>query len=104
RAGGGVSHAPSTPEPRPGVGRPCGPPRHNHAAIELHAATIAWEGDELIVHDATQRLNLPRSTLSVRFGVPEEKVRIHSPCVGGGFGNKGLWSHQILAVAAAKEV
>ena len=38
------------------------------------------------------------------FGIPEEKVRIHSPFVGGGFGNKGLWSHQILAVAAAKEV
>ena len=27
-------------------------PRHNHNAIELHAATLAWDGDDLIVHDA----------------------------------------------------
>ena len=29
-------------------------PRHNHNAIELHAATLAWEGDNLIVHDSVQ--------------------------------------------------
>ncbi len=32
-------------------------PRHNHNAIELHAATVAWDGDELTVHDATQVVN-----------------------------------------------
>ena len=32
-------------------------PRHNHNAIELHAATLAWDGDELIVHDATQAVH-----------------------------------------------
>ena len=29
-------------------------PRHNHNAIELHAVTVAWEGDTLRVHDASQ--------------------------------------------------
>jgi xanthine dehydrogenase YagR molybdenum-binding subunit len=29
-------------------------------------------------------------------------VRVLSPFVGGGFGGKGLWSHQILAAAASK--
>ncbi len=29
-------------------------------------------------------------------------MRILSPFVGGGFGSKGIWSHQILAAAAAK--
>jgi len=29
-------------------------PRHNHNAIELHAATVVWDGDDLIVHDASQ--------------------------------------------------
>ena len=30
------------------------------------------------------------------------QVRVLSPYVGGGFGGKGLWDHQILAIAAAK--
>jgi xanthine dehydrogenase YagR molybdenum-binding subunit len=79
-------------------------PRHNHAAIERHAVTVAWDGDVLTVHDATQMLTLTRSTLAATFGVAEEKVRILSPFVGGGFGNKAVWSHHILAVAAARVV
>ena len=79
-------------------------PRHSHCAIELHAATVMWEGDTLVVHDATQMLNLERSTLAETFGIPEANVRIYSPFVGGGFGGKGLWSYQILAIAAAKVV
>ena len=29
-------------------------PRHNHNAIEPHAATLSWDGDELTVHDCSQ--------------------------------------------------
>ncbi|WP_428493333.1 xanthine dehydrogenase family protein molybdopterin-binding subunit [Rhodopila sp.] len=79
-------------------------PRHSHAAIEPHAATVMWDGDKLIVHDATQMLNATRWTLAGIFGLREDQIRIHSPFVGGGFGSKGLWSHQILAIAAAKLV
>jgi xanthine dehydrogenase YagR molybdenum-binding subunit len=77
-------------------------PRHNHNAIELHAATVAWEGDNLTVHDATQMMNLTASTLAEIFGLREDQVRVLSPYVGGGFGGKGLWDHQILAAAASK--
>jgi xanthine dehydrogenase YagR molybdenum-binding subunit len=79
-------------------------PRHNHAAIELHAATVVWDGDRLTVHDASQMVNLTRSCLAVVFDIPEENVQVLSPFVGGGFGNKGVWSHQILAAAAARQV
>jgi xanthine dehydrogenase YagR molybdenum-binding subunit len=79
-------------------------PRHNHAAIELHAATVIWTGDKLTLHDASQMVNLTRSCLAAVFEVPEENVQVLSPFVGGGFGNKGLWSHQILAAAAARLV
>jgi xanthine dehydrogenase YagR molybdenum-binding subunit len=79
-------------------------PRHNHAAIELHAVTVAWDADKLTVHDASQMVNLTRSCLAVVFDVPEENVQVLSPFVGGGFGNKGVWSHQILAAAAARVV
>jgi xanthine dehydrogenase YagR molybdenum-binding subunit len=77
-------------------------PRHSHAAIEPHAATVWWAGDELVIHDTTQMLHQTRWTLAGIFGIPEDKIRILSPFVGGGFGGKGLWSHQVLAIAAAK--
>ena len=77
-------------------------PRHNHAALELHGATVAWDGDDLIVHDATQMLYGTRHSLATVFGIAPERVRVSSPFVGGGFGNKQLWDHQILACAAAR--
>jgi len=77
-------------------------PRYNHNAIELHAATVAWDGDELVVHDATQMVNATAWTLAQVFGLKEEQVRVFSPYVGGGFGGKGLWDHQILAAAASR--
>ena len=77
-------------------------PRHNHNAIELHAVTLVWQGDHLTVHDATQGVHSTARTLAHVFGLAPEQVRVMSPYVGGGFGGKALWSHHILAAAAAK--
>ncbi|WP_375398601.1 xanthine dehydrogenase family protein molybdopterin-binding subunit [uncultured Sphingomonas sp.] len=77
-------------------------PRHNHNPIELHAATVAWEGEDLIVHDASQCVTHVAWSLAQVFGIAEEQVHVTSPYVGGGFGSKTLWQHQILAAAAAK--
>jgi xanthine dehydrogenase YagR molybdenum-binding subunit len=77
-------------------------PRHNHNPIELHAATLAWDGDRLLVHDASQCVDHVAWSLAQIFGIEEADVRVTSPYVGGGFGSKTLWQHQILAAAAAK--
>ncbi len=77
-------------------------PRHNHNAIELHAATVIWDGDSLRVHDATQAVVHTAWSLAEVFGLKEEQVHVSSPFVGGGFGGKTLWQHQVLAAAAAK--
>ena len=77
-------------------------PRHNHNAIELHGATAVWEDGRLTLHDASQMVGFTGATLATTFGIPEDHVRVHSPYVGGGFGGKCLWTHQILAAAAAK--
>ena len=77
-------------------------PRHHHAPIELHACTLAWEGDTLRVHDASQGVAHEAWTIAEVFGLKENQVRLTSPFVGGGFGSKLLWQHQILAAAAAK--
>jgi xanthine dehydrogenase YagR molybdenum-binding subunit len=76
----------------------------NHNAIELHALTVAWDGDSLLVHDATQMVAPSAKALAKLFGLKKERVRVLSPFVGGGFGGKGLWDHQVVAIAAAKLV
>ena len=79
-------------------------PRHNHNPIELHAATLAWEGDRLRIHDTVQAVAHEAWSIAQVFGIDEEKVRVTSPYVGGGFGSKTVWQHQVLAAAAAKLV
>ena len=77
-------------------------PRHNHNALELHAVTLRWDGDELVLHDCVQCVSHVAWSMAQVFGLKEEQVHVTSPFVGGGFGGKTLWQHQILAAAAAK--
>jgi xanthine dehydrogenase YagR molybdenum-binding subunit len=77
-------------------------PYQNHNAIEPHAATLAWDGNELTVHDCTQAVSHVAWSLAHAFGIGEEQVHVSSPYVGGGFGGKTLWQHQVLAAAAAR--
>ena len=76
----------------------------NHNAIELHALTVAWQAGSLLIHDATQMIAPSANALAKLFGLKKGQVRVLSPFVGGGFGGKGLWDHQVVAVAAAKLV
>ena len=77
-------------------------PKHNHNAIELHAATLAWQGETLLIHDATQAVSHTAWSIAQVFGIDEKQVHVTSPYVGGGFGGKTLWQHHILAAAASK--
>jgi xanthine dehydrogenase YagR molybdenum-binding subunit len=77
-------------------------PRYNHNAIELHGVTVAWEGDTLRLHDATQAVAHTAWSMAQVFGIDEDKVRVTSPFVGGGFGGKAMWRHHVLAAAASK--
>ena len=77
-------------------------PRHNHNPIELHAATIGWEDGGLVIHDASQLVTMTAATVADVFDLKAEQVRVSSPFVGGGFGSKCLWNHQILGAAASR--
>ena len=77
-------------------------PYQNHNAIELQAATLAWDGDELIVHDSTQGVTHMAWSLANIFGLEEEQVHVTAPFVGGAFGAKTLWQHHVLGAAASK--
>ncbi len=77
-------------------------PRHTHNAIEPHAATLVWNGDDLIVHDCSQGVAVVAWSMAQIFGLDESQVHVTSPYVGGGFGSKTLWQYQTLGAAAAK--
>lgn len=77
-------------------------PRHNHNAMEPHAVTLAWNGDQLMMHDCSQAVAHVAWSVGHAFGLDEKQIRVTSPYVGGGFGGKGLWQHQILAAAASR--
>jgi xanthine dehydrogenase YagR molybdenum-binding subunit len=78
-------------------------PWHSNCAIEPHATTVEWHDDErLTVHDATQAITLTQATIAEVFKLKAKNIRVVSRFVGGGFGSKIGWNHQLLCVAVAR--
>ncbi|BBY17087.1 xanthine dehydrogenase family protein molybdopterin-binding subunit [Mycolicibacterium litorale] len=79
-------------------------PLNAHYPIELSATIAAWSGDQLTVHDSTRWIAGERAALAAYLGIPEGRVRVLSPLVGGAFGSKSfLWMHVVLCAVAARE-
>ncbi|MGW0158016.1 xanthine dehydrogenase family protein molybdopterin-binding subunit [Mycobacterium sp. NPDC003323] len=80
-------------------------PVNAHYPIELAATIAHWDDDALTVHDSTRWITGERRTLAAYLGIPEDRVHILSPLVGGAFGSKNfLWMHVVLCAVAAKVV
>jgi xanthine dehydrogenase YagR molybdenum-binding subunit len=80
-------------------------PVENHNPMEPHATTAVWQGDGVLLYDATQGIFSSQQKVAGVLGIEPEKVRIMSYFVGGGFGCKGsAWSHVPLAAIAARHV
>lgn len=80
-------------------------PVNAHYPIELSATVAQWDGDMLTVHDSTRWITGERRALAAYLGIPEDRVRILSPLVGGAFGSKSfLWMHVVLCAVAARAV
>ena len=78
-------------------------PRQNHNAIELHACTVAvGRGYAARSRRLAARRRTAPGASPMHSGSTEEQVRVTSPFVGGGFGGKCLWWHQVLGAGAAK--
>ena len=61
----------------------------SHAApIEPHAVIAQWEGDHVTIWSSTQVPFPARSTVAHTLQMPEARVRIIAPLLGGGFGGK----------------
>ena len=74
---------------------------HASAAMEPHAAIAEWDGDRLTVHASLQMPNYNIAELADALDLPEEKIRILSRYVGGGFGSKLGLSEETTAAAIA---
>ncbi|ROT29810.1 xanthine dehydrogenase family protein molybdopterin-binding subunit [Micromonospora sp. HM5-17] len=78
-------------------------PIKHHCAMEPHAATAEWQDDGLTLYTGTQSATLTVGAVAAALGVAPTQVRVVSPHVGGGFGNKiATWAHPLLAAAAAR--
>jgi carbon-monoxide dehydrogenase large subunit len=83
-----------------------------HRRLRLNRqATVSMEGrgvlaywdrrlDELVVYLSTQGGQVKRLALSRMLGVPEHKVRVIAPDIGGGFGGKNRIMPEDVAIAA----
>lgn len=77
-------------------------------AIEPRASVARWDpfGEDLTLWTTSQNPNLTRVVMSAfTFKIPEHKLRVISPDVGGGFGSKiPNYPEEILVSLAAKKV
>jgi len=76
-----------------------------HVCLETHGVVARWEPDgSLTVWASTQGTFSVRGGLAGHFGLPEEKVRVITEYMGGGFGSKfGPGAEGILAASLARK-
>jgi len=78
------------------------------AAVETRGAVGVWDGEDeqYILHVSGQAVHAQRQQMAdVIFKVPLEKIRVHAPDVGGGFGAKNfVYPENVLCIWAAKHL
>ncbi len=80
-------------------------PAQHQNPIELLSTVASWDGDRLLVHEGTQGAQTVLQGLAIALGIPPEKIRVTSPYIGGGFGQKNsLIFHTVMAAVAARRV
>jgi carbon-monoxide dehydrogenase large subunit len=75
------------------------------APIETRGCIAEPRGEHVTLTSATQIPHICRFVLSLCCGIPEDKLRVIAPDVGGGFGAKlNVFSEEILAVLLARRI
>ncbi|MET0968846.1 MAG: xanthine dehydrogenase family protein molybdopterin-binding subunit, partial [Tardiphaga sp.] len=76
--------------------------RQSVAPLETRGIIAHWDYrlDELVIYMSTQGPHLMRHSLAQTLGLPEHKVRVIAPDVGGGFGGKNRLMPEDIAVCA----
>jgi carbon-monoxide dehydrogenase large subunit len=75
------------------------------SAMEPRAVVCAPVGDEYTMWSATQIPHVLRVMLALVTGIPEHKLRVIAPDVGGGFGSKlQVTAEEVLALLLARKL
>jgi carbon-monoxide dehydrogenase large subunit len=75
------------------------------AFMEPRSTVVDPTGEQLIMWSATQVPHIARTMMALTLGLPESKVRVIAPDVGGGFGGKiHLSPEEILTVLVARRL
>ncbi|WP_405550531.1 molybdopterin cofactor-binding domain-containing protein [Streptomyces sp. NBC_01171] len=73
--------------------------------MEPQAAVAAWSGGDLTVYVSCQSTESARASLASTLQIEEQRIHVHTPYVGGGFGSKlGVHAETALAAIAAQVV
>ncbi|MGI8994746.1 MAG: xanthine dehydrogenase family protein molybdopterin-binding subunit [Nocardioidaceae bacterium] len=79
-------------------------PTQQNNAMEPHATTATWHGDELTVYDSNQGAASVKGSLVTLFGLDQSQVHVLSEHVGGGFGSKGTARAPVVLASMAARV
>src|SRR5919109_1610164 len=82
-------------------------PRLIPNAIEPRGVVVqpAPFGGDFTMYSATQIPHILRTTLGLTLGIPENRLRIIAPAVGGGFGSKlNVYSEEAICIAVARKL
>ena len=74
-----------------------------HAAMEPHVALARWNAGRLEVWTGTQTPFNVRADLATIFGIPEDRVRVVVPPMGGSFGAKTFLRLEAIVAALARK-
>ncbi|TMD14745.1 MAG: xanthine dehydrogenase family protein molybdopterin-binding subunit [Chloroflexi bacterium] len=76
----------------------------SHAVpIEPHAVLAQWQGDQVTIWTTSQVPFLARGGVAETLGIPESRVRIIVPHLGGGFGGKCEFHFEAHVAALARK-
>ncbi|WP_067803693.1 xanthine dehydrogenase family protein molybdopterin-binding subunit [Actinomadura formosensis] len=74
-------------------------------AMEPRSVLCVPEGDEFTLYSATQIPHILRLMLAMVTGIPEHRIRVVAPDVGGGFGSKlQVYGEEVLALLLARRL
>jgi carbon-monoxide dehydrogenase large subunit len=75
------------------------------AFMEPRSVVVDPSGEQLTMYSSTQVPHILRTMTTVTLGVPESKLRVIAPDVGGGFGGKiGVVPEEMLCVVLAQKL
>jgi aerobic carbon-monoxide dehydrogenase large subunit len=77
------------------------------AAMEPRSVCVVPQpfGGEYIVYSSTQIPHILKVMLGLTVGIPEQKLRVIAPSVGGGFGSKlNVYAEEVLCLALARKM